>query len=66
VIAALQKGVAHGMKPFECAAPGNLKDATDLLAAKWGEQILAGGTDLVTCLKQNLTAPNRREPEKRR
>jgi len=48
------------MKPFEYAAPRNLKDATELLAAKWGEtEILAGGTDLVTCLKQGLTAPNR-------
>jgi xanthine dehydrogenase YagS FAD-binding subunit len=48
------------MKPFEYAAPRNLKDATALLAAKWGEtEILAGGTDVVTCLKQGLTAPNR-------
>jgi len=48
------------MKSFEYAAPRNLKDATALLAAKWGEtEILAGGTDLVTCLKQGLTAPNR-------
>jgi xanthine dehydrogenase YagS FAD-binding subunit len=48
------------MKSFEYAAPRNLKDATELLAEKWGEtEILAGGTDLVTCLKQGLTAPNR-------
>ena len=48
------------MKSFEYAAPRNLKDATELLAEKWGEtEILAGGTDLVTCLKQGLTAPKR-------
>lgn len=48
------------MKPFEYAAPRNLKDATELLGAKWGEtEILAGGTDLVTCLKQGLTTPSR-------
>jgi xanthine dehydrogenase YagS FAD-binding subunit len=48
------------MKSFEYAAPRNLKDATGLLAAKWGEtEVLAGGTDLVTCLKQGLTAPKR-------
>jgi xanthine dehydrogenase YagR molybdenum-binding subunit len=54
------------MKSFEYAAPRNLKDATELLSEKWGEtEILAGGTDLVTCLKQGLTAPKpRREPEK--
>ena len=48
------------MNAFEYAAPRNLKDATELLAGKWGEtEILAGGTDLVTCLKQGLTAPKR-------
>ena len=48
------------MKSFEYAAPRNLKDATGLLAVKWGEtEILAGGTDLVTCLKQGLIAPKR-------
>jgi xanthine dehydrogenase YagS FAD-binding subunit len=31
-----------------------------LLEDTWGKtEILAGGTDLLTCLKQNLTAPNR-------
>jgi xanthine dehydrogenase YagS FAD-binding subunit len=50
----------YDMKPFEYAAPRNLKDATALLATKWGEtEILAGGTDLVTCLKQGVTSPNR-------
>jgi xanthine dehydrogenase YagS FAD-binding subunit len=48
------------MKSFEYAAPKTLKEATALLSDKWGEtEILAGGTDLVTSLKQQLTAPKR-------
>jgi len=48
------------MKSFEYAAPGTLKEATALLSEKWGEtEILAGGTDLVTSLKQHLTTPKR-------
>jgi xanthine dehydrogenase YagS FAD-binding subunit len=48
------------MKSFDYAAPKNLKDAADLLSSKWGEtEILAGGTDLVTSLKQGITSPNR-------
>src|ERR1051326_6866354 len=48
------------MKSFEYAAPKTLKDAAEMLADKWGEaEILAGGTDLVTALKQNITQPKR-------
>lgn len=48
------------MKPFEYAAPESLADVLGLLGSSWGEtEIYAGGTDLVTCLKQGLTAPNR-------
>lgn len=48
------------MKPFAYAAPGSLRDATSLLSDTWGKtEILAGGTDLLTCLKQNLTSPDR-------
>lgn len=48
------------MKSFEYATPQSLDQATGLLADHWGEtEILAGGTDLVTCLKQYLTAPKR-------
>jgi len=48
------------MKSFEYAAPNTLKEATALLGDKWGEtEILAGGTDLITSLKQHLTTPNR-------
>jgi xanthine dehydrogenase YagS FAD-binding subunit len=48
------------MKSFEYAAPTKLDEATALLAESWGEtEILAGGTDLVTSLKQHITAPKR-------
>ena len=48
------------MKSFEYAAPSTLKEATALLSDKWGEtEILAGGTDLVTSLKQHITTPSR-------
>ena len=48
------------MKSFEYAAPQNLKEATALLDDSWGKtEILAGGTDLVTSLKQQITTPNR-------
>jgi xanthine dehydrogenase YagS FAD-binding subunit len=48
------------MTPFEYAAPSTLKEAAALLADTWGEtEILAGGTDLVTCLKQGIASPKR-------
>ncbi len=48
------------MKPFDYAAPNTLKEALDLLGQSWGKtEILAGGSDLVTCLKQHITAPDR-------
>jgi xanthine dehydrogenase YagS FAD-binding subunit len=48
------------MKAFEYAAPKTLKEAAGLLGSSWGEtEILAGGTDLVTALKQGLTSPRR-------
>jgi len=48
------------MKSFEYAAPRTLKEAAALLSDEWGEtEILAGGTDLVTSLKQHITGPKR-------
>jgi xanthine dehydrogenase YagS FAD-binding subunit len=48
------------MKSFEYAAPKSLKDALALLSDTWGKtEILAGGTDLVTSLKQRVTQPSR-------
>lgn len=48
------------MKSFEYAAPKNLGHATAMLGDRWGDtEVLAGGTDLVTCMKQQLLAPRR-------
>ena len=48
------------MKPFEYSAPKSLKEACGLLENSWGKtEILAGGTDLVTSLKQRITQPAR-------
>lgn len=46
------------MNAFEYASPTSVDDAVSLLSDSWGEtEILAGGTDLVTSLKQGLTTP---------
>jgi xanthine dehydrogenase YagS FAD-binding subunit len=48
------------MKAFEYATPATVAEAVSLLSEKWGEtEVLAGGTDLVTSLKQGITAPKR-------
>lgn len=48
------------MNSFEYAAPKKLKEAIGLLGSRWNEtEIMAGGTDLVTSLKQGLLAPQR-------
>lgn len=48
------------MKSFEYATPSSVEEATALLGSQWGQtEVLAGGTDLITCLKQSLTAPGR-------
>lgn len=48
------------MNPFEYVAPSDLREASSLLASRWGQtEILAGGTDLLTSLKQGITQPKR-------
>ncbi len=48
------------MNSFEFAAPKSLTEAIGLLAPAWGEtEVLAGGTDLITSLKQNIVSPKR-------
>lgn len=48
------------MNSFEYTRPATLEEAIGRLAAEWGEtEILAGGTDLITCLKQGLVTPKR-------
>jgi xanthine dehydrogenase YagS FAD-binding subunit len=48
------------MNSFEYASPTDLEGAIGLLEDKFGEvEILAGGTDLVTSLKQGIVSPKR-------
>ncbi|HTP34963.1 MAG TPA: xanthine dehydrogenase family protein subunit M [Candidatus Acidoferrales bacterium] len=48
------------MQNFEYANPSTLQEATSLLSAKWGEaDVLAGGTDLISCMKDHLHTPKR-------
>jgi len=48
------------MQAFEYANPASLKEATGLLAASWGEaDVLAGGTDLISLMKDSLHTPKR-------
>ncbi len=46
------------MNAFEYANPTSVEDAVSLLADAWGDtEVLAGGTDLITSMKQGLTSP---------
>ncbi len=48
------------MEPFAYANPATVEEAVGLLAASWGEaDVLAGGTDLISLMKENLHTPKR-------
>ena len=48
------------MQPFGYANPTSLSEALALLGAQWGEaDVLAGGTDLVSLMKEYLHTPQR-------
>ncbi len=48
------------MQPFEYANPSTLPEALGLLGSRWGEaDLLAGGTDLVSLLKEEIATPQR-------
>ncbi len=48
------------MEPFAYASPATVKEAIALLAPKWGEaDILAGGTDLISLMKDHVHTPKR-------
>lgn len=48
------------MQAFEYANPATKQEAVALLAAQWGEtEILAGGTDLLSLMKNYVAAPKR-------
>jgi xanthine dehydrogenase YagS FAD-binding subunit len=48
------------MQSFEYANPATVQEAVGLLSAKWGEaDVLAGGTDLLSLMKEHLHTPKR-------
>lgn len=48
------------MERFEYASPKTLKEATALLGASWNDaQVLAGGTDLISMMKDFVASPKR-------
>jgi xanthine dehydrogenase YagS FAD-binding subunit len=48
------------MQAFEYASPKSLKEATALLGASWADaQVLAGGTDIISLMKEDIESPKR-------
>ncbi len=48
------------MQPFEYANPTTVQEAVGMLGARWGEaDVLAGGTDLISLMKEYLATPKR-------
>lgn len=48
------------MRPFEYASPKTLKEALSLLGASWNDSaVLAGGTDLISLMKDEVVSPKR-------
>jgi xanthine dehydrogenase YagS FAD-binding subunit len=48
------------MRPFEYVSPSDTRQAASLLSATWGHtEILAGGTDLLALMKEDVVTPKR-------
>jgi xanthine dehydrogenase YagS FAD-binding subunit len=48
------------MQPFEYASPSTLHEALSLLGSQWGQtDVLAGGTDQISLMKEHLHTPRR-------
>ena len=48
------------MQNFEYASPSSVKAATALLGSSWADaQVLAGGTDLISLMKDYIETPRR-------
>lgn len=48
------------MQPFEYASPKTLKEALALLGGNWSDAaVLAGGTDLISLMKEEVLSPRR-------
>ena len=47
------------MNNFKYAQPTSVKEAVGMLSSSWGEtEVLSGGTDLITSIKQGITSPS--------
>lgn len=47
------------MNNFKYAQPTSIKEAVGMLSSSWGEtEVLSGGTDLITSIKQGITSPS--------
>lgn len=48
------------MQAFEYASPASLKEAVGMLSSSWGEvEVLAGGTDLISLMKDYVATPKK-------
>ncbi len=48
------------MQAFEYANPSNVREAVGMLGQHWGEvDVLAGGTDLISLMKEHIATPQR-------
>jgi xanthine dehydrogenase YagS FAD-binding subunit len=47
------------MRAFEYASPATKEQAVNLLGNSWDEAVLAGGTDLLSMMKDDITSPRR-------
>jgi CO/xanthine dehydrogenase FAD-binding subunit len=48
------------MQAFEYANPATVREAVGMLGARWGEvDVLAGGTDLLSLMKEHIETPQR-------
>src|SRR5262245_18314403 len=48
------------MRPFDYASPTRKEQVSDLLGSTWGDvEVLAGGTDPLSLMKDEVTAPRR-------
>lgn len=47
------------MRAFEYASPATKEQAVNLLGNSWDDAVLAGGTDLLSMMKDDITSPKR-------
>src|SRR5690349_1665421 len=54
------KGGTHNMQAFGYSNPSTVQEAVGMLGARWGDvDVLAGGTDLISLMKEYIHTPKR-------